>query len=284
VRPPSVARSAFRYLPPTYRTALLHRSGRFVPWEDGFDFTPPVPRPGEAVGPPDFVGVGVQKAGTSWWYELIHEHPGVSDRDDVPKERHFLTRFCAEPFGEPEIRRYHQWFPRRSGTLTGEWTPDYFDCPWVPQLLAAAAADCKVLILLRDPIDRLQSGLTFRLRQGAPNTAFTVADAVRQSFYAKCLRRFLRYFPIEQVLVLQFEKCRSDPASQLATTYRFLGLDDFEPEGLRREVNVIGGEKVRLDVEARKRLVDLYRPDVEDLAGIIPNIDLSWWPNFRGSG
>jgi hypothetical protein len=283
VRPPRVARKAFRQLPPTSRTALLHRFGRFVPWEEGFDFTPPVPRLGEVVGPPDFVGVGVQKAGTSWWYELIREHPGVSDRDDVPKERHYLTRFCVEPFGEEEVRRYHGWFPRHSGTITGEWTPDYFGYPWVAQLLAKGAPETKVLILLRDPVERFQSGLTFRLRQGAPNTASTVADAVRQGFYAKCLRRFLLHFPIDQVLVLQYERCRSDPAGQLAATYEFLGLDDYQPDELRREVNVSGGEKIRLDPEARRRLVDLYRPDVEELAETIPAIDLSWWPNFNGS-
>jgi len=73
MRPPDVARRAFANLPPTVRTVLLHARGDYAPWEAGFDFTPPDLGPGEAVGPPDFVGVGVQKAGTSWWYELIVE-------------------------------------------------------------------------------------------------------------------------------------------------------------------------------------------------------------------
>ena len=36
---------------------------------------PPCP-PGMTIGPPDFVGVGVPKAGTSWWFSLILAHPG----------------------------------------------------------------------------------------------------------------------------------------------------------------------------------------------------------------
>ncbi len=82
--------------------------------------------------------------------------------------------------------------------------------------------------------------------------------------------------------VLQFEKCRADPVGQLAATYRFLGLEDFQPAEVRREVNVIGGEKVPLDPEARRLLVELYRPDVEELRQLLPHLDLSLWPNFTG--
>ena len=62
------------------RAVLLHARGDYAPWEDGFDFTPPALLPGESVGPPDFVGVGFQKAGTSWWYELVVDHPVYSVR------------------------------------------------------------------------------------------------------------------------------------------------------------------------------------------------------------
>ena len=71
----SVARRGFLALPPNVRLAALHRLGRYAPWEARFDFTPPAPGPGEEVGAPDFVGIGVQKAGTTWWYALDAEPP-----------------------------------------------------------------------------------------------------------------------------------------------------------------------------------------------------------------
>lgn len=262
------------------RSVLLHRRGDYVPWEEGFDFTPPEPAAGEVVGPPDFVGVGVQKAGTSWWYELIIGHPDVFSRPDVPKERHYLTRFCVEPFGEAERQRYHGWFPRVPGTITGEWTPDYFGYPWIPPVLASAAPDAKVLLLLRDPVERFRSGLTFRLRQGAPATVATVADAYRQGLYVPALRNLLDHVSTERVLVLQYEQCRIDPAGQLAATYRFLGLEEFRPSEIRREVNVSGGDKIELADDARRRLVEHYRPDVEELASLVPTLDMSLWTNF----
>jgi hypothetical protein len=258
---------------------VLHRLGIFAPWEAGFDFSPPPLAPGEVTGPPDFVGVGVQKAGTSWWYELIASHPDVTAHDGIHKERHYLSHFGAEPFGADQVERYHGWFPRRPGTITGEWTPDYLGYPWVAPLLAQAAPRTKVLVLLRDPVERFRSGLTFRLRQGAPDNEATLADAARQGFYARSLRRLLDYFPAQQLQVLQYERCVSEPEAQLASTFQFLGLTDHRPDDLRRSVNV-SGSKVPIDPQARSRLVDLYSSDVQDLVSLVPDIDLSLWPNF----
>ena len=279
-----MARRAFRNLPPTVRTVLLHARGDYAPWEAGFDFTPPAPGPGEVTGPPDFVGVGAQKAGTSWWYELIVDHPDVFERPDLPKERQYLAHLSTQPFGPDEVARYHGWFPRTPGSLTGEWSPDYLAYPWVAPLLAQAAPDAKVLVLLRDPVDRFRSGLTFRQRMGAPRTEETVADAVRQGFYARWLSRLLEFVPREQVLVQQYERCREDPETELARTYAFLGLDPFRPAELRREVNVSGGAKVELSDDARARLAEVYRDDLSRLPELVPDLDLGLWPSCTDRG
>ncbi len=284
MRPPRAARAAFRRLSPRTRSALLHRAGIYAPWEGGFDRTPPAPRPGETVGPPDFVGIGVQKAGTSWWYELIADHPGVTARPDLHKERHTLSHVGLEPFGPAEVARYHGWFPRRAGTITGEWTPDYLAYPWVAALLARSAPDARLLLILRDPVERFRSGLSFRLSQGALATEATVADAVRQGFYARALRGYLRYFDRDRILVLQYEQCSLDPAGQLAATYRFLGLDDHHrPDALRTAVNA-STNKQPLDPEPAGRLADLYAADLDELYSLVPEIDRSLWPSAHRAG
>ena len=95
------AREQFARLPPGVRRQVLHGLGRYAPWESGFDFTPPPLGPGEAVGPPDFVGIGVQKGGTTWWYDLLMTHPRLYARADIHKERHYFDRFGAEAVGLP---------------------------------------------------------------------------------------------------------------------------------------------------------------------------------------
>ncbi len=178
------AKKGFLRLPPGMRRGLLHALGRYAPWEEGFDFTPPRPAPGEVAGPPDFVGIGVQKAGTTWWYDLIVSHPRVSAHPGLHKERHYLDRFGAVPFSAADVAGYHGWFPRPPGTVTGEWTPDYFSYPWVPPLLRRAAPQARLLLLLRDPVDRFRSGLGHLERLGLPRDAPAVADAVERGFYA----------------------------------------------------------------------------------------------------
>ncbi|MGO8870407.1 MAG: sulfotransferase domain-containing protein [Acidimicrobiales bacterium] len=282
----------FLRLPPTVRRQLLHRLGRFAPWEPGFDFTPPTPGPGEVAGPPTFVGIGVQKAGTTWWYEQIARHPQVHTRPDVHKERHFFDRFGTEPFWPSAIDDYAGWFPRPAGMLAGEWTPDYITLPWVPALLRRAAPEARLLLLLRDPVDRLLSGLAHGRRMGDPVGTLEVADAVQRGFYHRSLRNWLAHFDPEQLLILQYERCAADPAGQLRTTTSFLGLDDSgpgpdrtfpaaadpEPPERQRKAPTVGSGT--LDPEVTRRLVAIFEPDVVTLVEQVPSVDLSLWPNF----
>ena len=227
------------------------------------------------------MGIGVQKAGTSWWYELVADHPGVSARPGIHKERHFLSRFGTTPFGPAEIEAYHGWFPRRPGTLAGEWTPDYLEFPWVPALLAQAAPDARLLLMVRDPVERLRSGLAHQRRHRASVPEATMANAVARGFYHRALAQWWAHVEPDHLLVLQYERCTEDPAGQLARTYRFLGLDDaYEPPDLRRPVGPTTDGKADLAPDARRRLVEAYAPDVAALAAEFPELDLALWPNF----
>lgn len=274
------ARKAFLRLPPGARRTVLHALGRYAPWEEGFDTTPPPPGPGEKTGPPDFVGIGVQKAGTTWWYELILAHPGVSSRQGFHKERHFLDRYGAKPFEDADVERYQGWFPRRAGTITGEWTPDYFSFPWAPRLLRSAAPDSRLILLVRDPVERFRSGLDHLDRMGSPRDATAVTDAIQRGFYDRLLAGWLDEFDRDQLLVLQYERCVADRDAELERTFRHIGLEPFLPPREARAARVRPEPRCTLDDQVRARLVDLYAPDVTSLAATVPDLDLSWWPNF----
>jgi hypothetical protein len=268
-------------VPPAVRRSLRHRLDRYYAWEVGFDHhNTPVLAPGETNGPPGFVGIGVQKAGTSWWFQAIVDHPEVSNRPSIHKERHFFSRFGAEEFGPADIADYHAWFPRRQGTIAGEWTPDYFAYPWVPSLLAQAAPDAKLLLLLRDPVQRFCSGLASQVRNGANHVGTAQAAAFGKSLYSVPLRRWHDHFPAEQLLVMQYEACVASPTEHLIATYQFLGLDpSFRPERLERAINRTVRGRIELPEDARHRLEELMAPDVAELATLLPNLDLSLWPS-----
>ncbi len=237
-----------------------------------------------AWGPPDFVGIGAQKAGTSWWYDLVCSHPAVYCHPAFHKERHYLSALGAGyDLGVDRLAGYRAWFPRPPGTITGEWTPDYLYFHWVPELLARVAPSAKLIVLLRDPIQRFCSGLAHQAANGSAGSAAGAEEAFGRGLYAAQLARWSCYFPPEQFLVLQYERCRRDPAAQLAATYAFLGVDvGFVPSRLADAPPPAAGGRPVLSEERRSLLARLYEPDVTALARRFPEIDLGLWPDFDG--
>ena len=179
------------------------------------------------------------------------------------------------------MRGYHEWFPRPNGKKTGEWTPDYVYQPWVPPLLEQAAPDARILVIVRDPVERFVSGLTHSGLVPGSHLGTVVAESVDRGFYAAALQRWAAAFESHRILVLQYERCVADPAQALARTYRFLELDDgFRPTAINEAASPTREPKVALEPEARRRLVELYRDDVAALVELVPDLDLSLWANF----
>ncbi len=262
---------------PLRRLAARHLSNRATARRQ------PVCPPGWRTGPPDFVGVGAQKAGTSWWYSLITDHPQVFQRPGHPKELHFFGQFNDRPFTGGDADRYNAFFPRPKGTIAGEWTPRYLPDFWSHQQLRSAAPDTKLLVLLRDPVDRYRSGMTHEVNLGARRRPILAIEAMFRGLYHLQLTALLRHFPRDQILVLQYEQCRADPLPQLARTYEFLGLSnvDFAPPNLGDLVNRTRTAKRPLSGQLQDELLALYQPDVLALAREFPEIDLGLWSNFR---
>ena len=247
---------------------------------------PAVPR-GWVPGPPHYVGVGAQKAGTSWWNRLIQAHPDVVNAGAGPKELHFFDRAWETPFEEADVRRYHAYFPVPEGAFAGEWTPGYLIDFWTPELIARAAPEARILVLLRDPIERIRSGLTHQLATSRdPLGHRDIQGAFQRGLYAPQLRRVLAAFPHERVWVGQYEACRADPMGQLARTYEFLGLTphELDPEAFRGEVNPTTRSKFEPSPELSRSLLDGYASDMAQVSELVPELDLSLWPSARETG
>ena len=236
---------------------------------------------GWAAAAPDYVGVGTARSGTSWWDSLINAHPRVSRPPGTPKEVHFFDPFWQGGLTAADIGRYHALFARPQGHISGEWTPGYMLDAWTPALLRQAAPDARLLVLLRDPVERFRSGRTLaENRFSVGSTARAAANAAfNRGMYADQLLRLWRVFPREQVLVLQYEQCVVDPRRQLERTYAFLGLAPHIPDGLdlAERVNPSRGPKVTLSEWQQDQLVRRYAPENARLAALLPELDLSLW-------
>jgi Sulfotransferase family len=265
------------------RSPAVRRQRYLIPIAD-----PECP-PGQRAGPPDLVGVGAQRAGTTWWWRgAIRSHPGFV-RDVKPgKELHFFDRFWdgrEVPDDLPE--QYARQFPRPEGAITGEWTPRYLHDFWALPLLARCAPEAGILVMLRDPVERYRSGIARELelaeRDRAPLEIAIVGDAVHRSLYAAQLGRLFELYPRERVLVLQYERCRADPLGEMRRTHSFLGLEPLEkmPADLDRQVGD-AREKPALPEHLGSELAGRLADDARLTAELCPEIDLGLWPSVGG--
>ncbi len=264
-------RRAARAKPTTRSTGWIHQEPE----------APPCP-PGWRTGPPDFVGVGAQKAGTTWWFRLIASHPDVHQDDNQRPELHFFDRYHSGWPTAEDIDRYHRLFPRPPGSLIGEKTPEYMADYWVPRMLHAAAPEARLIVLLRDPIERYRSARTHGSLRDWPKERRTEGDTFHRGLYVPQLQRLADCYDPARILTLQYERCVTDPAGQLSRTFRFLGLSDhvLAEEELREPRNRTRVDKVEISTERLALLQRLYEQDVRALRDIVPDLDESLWPNF----
>ncbi|MBA2275473.1 MAG: sulfotransferase, partial [Chloroflexi bacterium] len=284
---------ALRFLR-TARKAVLgpRRASRAGPgrrerasWRRPRSTEPPPCPPGWHTAPPDFIGVGSQKCGTSWWFSLLNAHPEVQAQ--ARKEVRTLLAF-RKPMEPADVAEYVRWFPRPPGKRTGEWTPSYMTVAWLGRAIEEAAPEARLLALVRDPVERYRSGLPqWRKYHTGENDddeleeQQAVRQALRRGFYGAQLTQLADAVGRERILVLQYERCAREPRVEFARTLAFLGLPSWEPpDELLARRPAASSAREPLSDEEREDLIRRYAPDVRILRSFAPDLDLSLWPNF----
>ena len=246
---------------------------------------PAIPK-GASTGPPDFIGVGVHKAGTTWWWALLVTHPAI---DGVPrrKELHLLERLRDSPVSQDDRDWYHRQFPRLPGHIAGEWTPRYMALPPMPQIILEVAPTARLLAIVREPVERYRSGLKQwqdqTKRRGLKRDEKSGRrEALMRGFYGRQVQRLTEAVGPEQLLVLQYERCVQQPAEELSRTLEFLGVEPYLPDAslMTKRFNQTFGEKSVLSAREEAELVVAYEPEVALLKQLVPDLDLSLWPRF----
>ena len=108
---------------------------------------------------PAWLGIGAQRCGTTWFTDLLTQHPDMEVADGI-KEHHWLYRYgLTQDWNEEARDDYVDTFSDEDLKL-GEWTPYYMRASWVAEIVAdVLPADTPILVLVRDPIDRFASAM-----------------------------------------------------------------------------------------------------------------------------
>ncbi|MCA9365833.1 sulfotransferase [Candidatus Kaiserbacteria bacterium] len=188
----------------------------------------------------DFIGLGAQKAGTSWVYACLYEHPEICTPQ---KEIHFFSR---DRYAKGKNWYESQFNRCKKGLKRGEFSTSYLYTPGTAKKIVDMYPQAKLIAIIRNPIHRAYSQFRNAVKAGEidKDTTFSsyiehAPSALEQGNYAKQLSEYYEYYSPLQLLVLVYEDSREDPLGFIQQIYRHIGVDDtFVPKMLKKFVNV----------------------------------------------
>ncbi len=186
----------------------------------------------------DFIGIGAPRSATSWIANVLRAHPQICISE--PKEVRYFNRYMMPvgPLKNNQNSNFDKdldWYFRRfshakPGQILGEISPIYLSDPEAPAAIKACFPKTKLIVSLRNPIDRAFS--FYKLHRGnSLIDDISFADALAQEsvyietgLYARLLQRYLEHFDQNQICILLFEKLIADPGTEFLRIFEFLGI------------------------------------------------------------
>ena len=236
----------------------------------------------------NFVVAGVQKAGTTALHDFLAQHPHVALLRDqalhfFDKEEHFGSS-RAGPFTEPDYDALLENFD--SGwrwRVAGEVTADYLYYPRALERIARYNPDMKVIVSLRNPVERAFSQWNMRREKGQEPLEFI--DALKRdeeigiwkgprgnaylarSLYVPQLEKVFQLFPRERVFIIKYENFRTDPFPLLDRMFDFLGVP--RKSGLKNEQRNVGSYSRKLTFEEREYAGGIFDEDIAKIEALL---------------
>lgn len=235
----------------------------------------------QAMRLPDFLGIGAQKAGSTWLHANLVHHPGIH----LPpaKELHYFDWYRV-----PTLRRYAAEFAPAGERLAGEITPGYSALSArrvrrVQRLLPGI----RVLLLLRDPLDRAWSQLCMDLarKQGRNPSEISATEAAarldqpgarRRSDLAGAVERWSGAYG-DLLWIGAYEDIAARPETLLSGVLRHLGVaDDLDLSSWPVRERFNPGTNDRPPPAVQAVLVERLGGQREALRRLVPEIVARW--------
>lgn len=210
------------------------------------------------------------------------------------KEVHFFDNESHFHKGNPDYSKYHSVFgPKKSHKLMGEATPIYMYWNDAPKRIWDYNPNIKLVVLLRNPIERAYSHWNMERSRNADKLSFLnaiesehdrcrevlplqhrVYSYIDRGLYLEQLRRLWQYFPTDQVLVLKNEYLKEQPNNALQDVCNFLCVDQFESIESK---NVHSRPyKSKMSEKERAYLRSIFQSEIKDLEQAL-NWDCKDW-------
>ncbi len=259
---------------------------------------------------PDFLIIGTQRGGTTALYHYLKTHPCIAPTSISD------TRFFERKYSKG-LRWYQAHFPalwekayaqqvRKSSLLTGEACSSYLFYPHSPRRIAQVLPHVKLIVLLRNPVDRAYSQYYHALELGYEKLSFEDAllgeeeriaqerekilkderheshtyihrSYLTRGIYVDQLQTWMSFFPREQFLILKSEEFYSNPIAIFKQVSTFLNLPETEPQLNKKEYKQYSHNTYfsTMNPVLRLRLSEYFKPHNARLYEYL-GIDFGW--------
>ena len=187
---------------------------------------------------PQAIIIGVRKGGTRALIDMLKAHPDVAA---ALGEIHYFDF-------EENFDRGVQWYINRMpyttpGQITIEKSPSYFIVKEVPLRMYMVSRNLKLILIVRDPLERAISDFTQIVAKKEKKrkqqltfegqaihfdgTVDTSYPPISVSMYNVHMKRWLKYFRMEQIHIVNGDVLITDPVVELKKVEAFLGVKSF---------------------------------------------------------
>jgi len=197
---------------------------------------------------PRFLVIGAQKAGTTALCAMLDSHPGIGlsrpkepmffSRDEPAihpyffmQERERWTRFDWDIRRDDLLAEYTGFFSHLpSHAICGEGSTTYLCSEKAPSRVRAVIPDVKIIVSLRDPVQRIYSAYWHFVRLGVSIHGFEnfllyePIHSIYMGEYKTHLQRWFSQFSRDQFHIIIFERFVAQPQSVLDEVCAFLGV------------------------------------------------------------
>jgi hypothetical protein len=230
---------------------------------------------------PNYVIIGTMKGGTTALHDFICMHPDVEA--PTQKEIHYFSLFPNQTKDW-----YLSHFNCDENKIIGEASPTYFDVAYtqaIPRLIKAYCPNSKLILIVRDPIERAVSHF-YHLRNvnkiqsiidvdindffGRPyqtmlkqttDMDFYLHQVIDFSLYSRKYQSYISVIDMDKILVLDASDLKNSAKETMSKVFAHIGVHDFYDEEFEKVKYSSGRNSSELSVDVVTHLRGLFDDD-----------------------
>jgi len=254
---------------------------------------------------PNFLIIGAAKCGTTSLYDYLVQHPCIfsASRKEIGFFDDYFNMglFWYRTHFPTSFKKFLKKLTGKQNFLTGEASANYLFHPHAAKRIFNTIPSVKLIVLLRNPVDRAYSFYNMQVKKGLEKLSFEEAikseekrlegekekilqnenyysynyaiySYLARGIYVDQLKDWMKFFPNNQFLILHAKDLQMEPFKTINIVFEFLGLPHYEIKNLQKK-NV--GEYNQMNTDIRKWLIDYFKPHNEKLYKLL-NRDFGW--------